>query len=140
MADNRGSTAAVLLAFLSGAALGAVAAVLLAPESGAESRERVRKYARRAEGELQNLAGRAGEVFEEVVGQGKEFVDAKKSRAEGELQNLAGRAGEVFEEVVGQGKEFVDAKKSAFEEAFEAGREAMRQERDRLRNGGSNGA
>nr|WP_087473728.1 YtxH domain-containing protein [Nitrospira cf. moscoviensis SBR1015] len=107
MADNRGSTAAVLLAFLGGAALGAVAAVLLAPESGAESRERVRKYARRAEGELQNLAGRAGEVFEEVVGQGKEFVDAKKS---------------------------------AFQEAFEAGREAMRQERDRLRNGGSNGA
>jgi gas vesicle protein len=107
MADNRGSTAAVLLAFLGGAALGAVAAVLLAPESGAESRERVRRYARRAEGELQNLAGRAGEVFEGVVGQGKEFVDAKKS---------------------------------AFQEAFEAGREAMRQERDRLRNEGSNGA
>jgi gas vesicle protein len=36
MADNRGSTAAVLLAFVGGAALGAVAAVLLAPESGAE--------------------------------------------------------------------------------------------------------
>ena len=106
MADNRGSAAAVFLAFLSGAALGAVAAVLLAPESGSESRERVRRYARRAEGELQNLAGRAGEVFEEVVGQGKEFVDAKKS---------------------------------AFQEAFEAGREAMRQERDRLRNGGSSG-
>ena len=107
MADDRGSTAAVLLAFLSGAAMGAVAAVLLAPESGAESRERVRRYARRAEGDLRDLAGRAGEVFEEVVGQGKEFVDAKKS---------------------------------AFQEAFEAGRDAMREERDRLRGGGSNGA
>ena len=35
MADDRGSSSAgVLLAFLSGAALGAVAALLLAPQSG----------------------------------------------------------------------------------------------------------
>jgi hypothetical protein len=53
---------------------------------------------------------------------------------------MAGRAGEVFEEVVGQGKDFVETKKSALREAFEAGREAMRNERDRLRDGGSNGA
>jgi gas vesicle protein len=103
MADNRGSSAAVLLAFLSGAALGAVAALLWAPESGAESRERVRRYARRAEGDLRDLAGRAGEVLEEVVDQGKEFVEAKKS---------------------------------ALQEAFDAGREAMRKERDRLRGEG----
>lgn len=104
MADDRGSSAAaVLLAFLSGAALGAVAAMLLAPESANESRERLRRYARRAEGQLHDMAGRAGEVFEEVVGQGKEFVETKKS---------------------------------ALREAFEAGREAMRQERDRMRGEG----
>lgn len=107
MADDRGSSAAVMLAFLSGAALGAVAALLLAPESANESRERLRRYARRAEGQLHDIAGRAGEVFEEVVGQGKDFVETKKS---------------------------------ALREAFEAGRQAMRQERDRMRDGGSNGA
>ena len=107
MADDRGSAAAVFLAFLSGAALGAVAAVLWAPESGSESRERVRRYARRAEGDLRDLAGRAGEVFEEVVDQGKEFVESKKS---------------------------------ALQEAFEAGREAMRKERDRPRGGGTSEA
>ena len=105
MADDRGSSAAaVLLAFLSGAALGAVAAMLLAPESANESRERLRRYARRAEGQLHDMAGRAGEVFEEVVGQGKDFVETKKS---------------------------------ALREAFEAGREAMRHERDRMRGEGS---
>ena len=104
MADDRGSSSgAVLLAFLSGAALGAVAAMLLAPESANESRERLRRYARRAEGQLHDIAGRAGEVFEEVVGQGKDFVETKKS---------------------------------ALREAFDAGREAMRRERDRQRGEG----
>ena len=80
MADDRGSSAAeVVLVFLSGAALGAVAALLLAPQTGRESREKLRGYARRAEGDLCDLAGRAGEAFEEVVGEGKEYVDSKKS-------------------------------------------------------------
>ena len=104
MADDRGSSASVLLAFLSGAALGAVAALLLAPESANNSRERLRRYARRAEDQLHDMAGRAGEVFEEVVGQGKDFVETKKS---------------------------------VLRDAFEAGRQAMRDERDRIRGGGS---
>lgn len=101
MADDRGSSSAgVLLAFLSGAALGTVAALLLAPRAGQESREQLRGYARRAEGNLRDLAGLAGETVEEVVEEGKEFVDSKKA---------------------------------VLREAFDAGREAMRRERDRLR-------
>lgn len=103
MADERGATAAVFLAFLSGAALGAVAALLLAPQSGRESREQLRGYARRAEDNLRDLAGKAGETFEDVVDQGKDFVEAKKS---------------------------------VLREAFEAGREAMQRERDRMRGEG----
>jgi len=101
MADDRGSSAAgVLLAFLSGAALGAVAALLLTPQTGRESREQLRGYARRAEGNLRDLAGCAGQTFEEVVEEGKEFVDSKKA---------------------------------VLREAYDAGREAMQRERDRLR-------
>ena len=100
MADDRSSSSSgALLAFLSGAALGAVAALLLTPQTGRESRAQLRGYARRAEGDLRDLAGRAGEVLEEVVGDGKEFVDSKKT---------------------------------VLREAFDAGREAMRRERDRL--------
>ena len=101
MADDRGSSSAgVLLAFLSGAALGAVAALLLTPQTGRESREQLRGYARRAEGNLRDLAGRAGEAFEGIVEEGKEFVGSKKS---------------------------------VLREAFDVCREAMRRERDRLR-------
>lgn len=78
MADERGTSAAVFLAFLSGAAMGAVVGLLLAPQSGSDSRDRIRSYARRAETDLRDLAGRAGEAFEEVVDQGKEFVETKR--------------------------------------------------------------
>ncbi len=100
MADERGtSLGTVLLAFLSGAAVGAVAALLLAPQSGEESREQVRGYARRTEENLRELAGKAGETLDEAVEKGREFVEENKS---------------------------------VLTEAFEAGREAMRRERERL--------
>lgn len=79
MADERGTSAAVFLAFLSGAAMGAVMGLLLAPQSGSESRDRLRGYARRAETDLRDLAGKAGEAFEDVVGQGREFVESNRS-------------------------------------------------------------
>jgi gas vesicle protein len=80
MADDRGSSAAtVMLAFLGGAAIGAVAALLLAPQTGRESREQLRGYARRAEDNLRDMASRAGDAVEEVVEEGKEFVDSKKA-------------------------------------------------------------
>jgi gas vesicle protein len=103
MADDRGTSAMVFLAFLSGVTMGAVAALLLAPQSGDESRDQIRKYARRAENDLRDLAGRAGEAFEDVVGQGKEFVETKRS---------------------------------VLQDAFDAGREAMRRERGRPQDEG----
>jgi gas vesicle protein len=100
MADDRGcSPSTVVLAFLSGAAVGAVAALLLAPQSGKESREQLRGYARRAEDCLREVAGRAGEAVDQAVDKGRDFVKEKKT---------------------------------VLTEAFEAGRDAMKRERDRL--------
>lgn len=80
MADERGfSPGAVGLAFLSGALVGAAVALLLAPQSGQESREQLRRYARRAEDDLRELAGKASETLETAVEKGREFVQEKKS-------------------------------------------------------------
>ena len=80
MGDDRGpSSAAVLLGFLSGAALGAMAAILLTPRAGRESREMLRGYAKRAEDTLRDFAGEAGHSFEEAVEQGRDFIESKKS-------------------------------------------------------------
>jgi len=88
----------VLLAFLAGATAGAVAALLLAPQSGRDSRNQLRSYAQRTEEGIRELAERAGELWDDAVGKGKEFVEEKKT---------------------------------VLTEALDAGREAMRRERDR---------
>ena len=72
-----GTTA--VLAFLGGAALGAIAALLLAPQSGRRTREQLRGYARKAEDTIREAASEAGQRFEEAVSEGKEFVEARKS-------------------------------------------------------------
>jgi gas vesicle protein len=78
--DDRGvSSGAVLLAFLSGAAAGAVAALLYAPKSGRESRDQLRGYARETEEGIRELAGRASELWDETVEKGKDFIDEKKT-------------------------------------------------------------
>jgi len=98
MATNSGASAgSVALAFLSGALLGAVTAVMLAPQPGRDSRERLTGYARRTGEDLRELKDRATDAVEEVVGRGRELI----------------------EEI-----------SCAVREALEAGREAMRRERE----------
>ena len=101
MEHERGFGATAVFAFLGGAAVGAIAALLLAPQSGRKTREQLKGYARKAEHTLREAATDAGERFEEAVHEGKEFVEARKS---------------------------------VLREAFEAGRDAMKKERERTQS------
>lgn len=94
---NGASAGAIILAFLGGAAIGAVAALLLAPQSGRESREQLRGYARRTGEQIRELADKAEETWETAVEKGRQFVQDQKS---------------------------------VLTEALEAGREAMRRQRE----------
>src|SRR6476619_4218575 len=77
MEHERGLGATAVLVFLGGAALGAIAALLLAPQSGHKTREQLRRYARKAEHTLREAATEAGERLEEAVQEGKEYVEAR---------------------------------------------------------------
>jgi gas vesicle protein len=80
MADDRGwSLGAVGLAFLGGGLVGAAMALLLAPQSGRESREQLRGYARRAEENVHELADKAAQVLDQAVGKGREFIKDKQA-------------------------------------------------------------
>ena len=77
--DNGFSSGAVAFAFLAGAIIGVGAALLLAPQSGAETRKILKKYAEEAEGEVLERAKEAKVALDKVIEQGKQFVGEKKS-------------------------------------------------------------
>lgn len=80
MEDDRGYSLVTMgLAFLSGGLVGAAVALLLAPQSGRDSREQLRGYARRAEENIHELADKAAEVFEQTVDKGREFIEEKQA-------------------------------------------------------------
>ena len=73
------SGSAIALAFLSGAAVGAVAALLMAPQSGRESREQLKSYTRRAGENLREATDKAGETWQTAMEKGREVVHEQKS-------------------------------------------------------------
>ena len=76
--DKVCSQGAVGLAFVIGGLAGAAVALLLAPQSGRESREQVRGYGQRAEAQAHELADKATDVMDQAVDKGREFVQEKK--------------------------------------------------------------
>jgi gas vesicle protein len=115
MADEDGAGA--VMAFLSGAIVGAIAGLLLAPKSGRESLEDLRGYWEENRGRVRGLADRAGEAANEAIDRGREAAE-----------HAAGR----LHKTVSRGRSFVKDKLDMASEAARAGREAMRTEQDRL--------
>ena len=103
MADDRGcSLGAVGLAFVTGGLAGAAMALLLAPQSGRESREQVRGYARRAEDRVHELADTATRVLDQAVDKGREFIKDKQAVVTEAVE--AGRTAMQRERLAGEKK------------------------------------
>jgi len=77
--ENGYSVGAVAFGFLAGAIIGAGAALLLAPQSGAETRRVLKTYAEKAEEEVLEKAKEAKATLDTAIGQGKQFINEKKS-------------------------------------------------------------
>ena len=97
-------------AFLLGVAVGAAAALLLAPQSGAETRRGIRRGARRATRAAQDVAGdittSVNETFEQARGRVEQGLDTARQA--------------------------IDLKKRQVSRAMEAGHAAAQQARDEL--------
>jgi len=87
--ETRCSAQAVALAFLGGAVAGVVAGLLLAPQSGEETRRGLRRYARRAEEEILERAKEARAALDETIERGKHFIAEKTADVEAAVK--AGR-------------------------------------------------
>ena len=74
------------LLLLTGIAVGATVGILLAPESGARTRKRLGKYARRT---AEDLWEQGQEVIETAADRGKEYVETGKEKAKEAVQTAA---------------------------------------------------
>ena len=106
--DNKVMTGALLV--LAGAILGAGVALLVAPQSGKETRREITKYARKTR---RKVEGVAGEVAESV-------------------SELAGVVEEKAEELLDKGKDLAKESRQAVLDALEEGQERIGRQRDRL--------
>lgn len=83
------SASGTALAFLAGAIVGAVAGILLAPKSGAETRRAIKSYADQTEDEIIEKAKEARAALDETIERGKRYVEEKRADAEAAIK--AGR-------------------------------------------------
>lgn len=79
MRDNDCSGSNTFFAFLLGGAIGAGLALLLAPQSGRETRQRIRDYAGDVRDKAEDIVEDAKSSARSAVDKGKEYVKEKKS-------------------------------------------------------------
>ena len=91
MLKRNASEACLLL--LTGMAIGAMVAVLFAPESGAKTRKRLGKYARRT---VEDLWEQGQEAIETAADRGKEYVETGKEKAKEAVHTAAETLKENF--------------------------------------------
>ena len=109
-----------VISFLAGAVTGAAVALLLAPQSGRETREQLAGYSeelrercRHFPDDVKEHAGSAVEHGKAMIDQGRELIERGNKLA-------------------GQGKDYLDHKRKSLSAAIEAGRQAMAQEKEVL--------
>ena len=69
------SVGSVVVAFLGGLSFGVVAGVLLAPQSGRESRETLRRVARQVGDDVRDLSEKASDTWSDVMVKGRELLN-----------------------------------------------------------------
>ena len=108
MSDDRGSGGGSFWPFLLGGLAGAAVALLYAPRAGRETREMLNE-------KLREGAERSKDIREQAREKGKAFMDEAS-------------------EYVERGREVVEDRKGRLSAAFEAGRQAFRDEKEKSKS------
>ena len=107
MSEDRGSGASgIILSFLMGGLTGAALAILFAPRSGKETRDILGEKFREGAERTRELRDRAAAKGREVVGDASDYVDKQR--------------------------ETLERKKDRLAAALEAGRQAYREEKEKM--------
>ncbi|HEY2381876.1 MAG TPA: YtxH domain-containing protein [Terriglobia bacterium] len=107
MSENNNGTSDKFLFFMAGAGIGAVLALLLAPKSGRETRELITRTATDS----------------------RDFVTNKVTEGRNMVEEKGRRIGDDFTSFLDKSKEAVQRQKEQLSAAFEAGKQAYRDEK-----------
>ena len=122
--DESCSSGIAVISFLAGTLVGATISLLMAPQSGRETREMLTGYGNDIRDKVTKFPEEFREDFREykdsALDRGREMIEHGKELIE-RGTNLAN-----------QGKEYLDEKKEALSAAIEAGKRAMQQEKEAL--------
>jgi len=121
--DEGGLTKGLILGFIAGSAIGAITALLLAPKSGKELREDIKKRADELKDSAQEQLKQAREKAGEILNEGKKRSEEMISQVKARAGNLLSDAERVIGQAKGEG--------GKFKAAFKAGADAFKEERNK---------
>ena len=124
MAQNR----EFLLGVIVGSAIGAAAALMYAPASGAETREQLRVKAEQARDKATEVAEQARARATEVANQARSKVEEVSREARTKVEDLSHQA----QNAVDRGRQLVEGQKDAILTAVDAGKQAYRDKASEL--------
>lgn len=115
--NRDGNNSGLVVAFLSGALVGAAAALLFAPKTGKETRKILADY---GVGLKDKLPEELRKKADATIDHGRHLIERG--------QEMVKRG----HDIVNEGREYIDDKKRILSAAIEAGRAAMEQEKEAL--------
>ncbi|MEA3546581.1 MAG: YtxH domain-containing protein [Thermodesulfobacteriota bacterium] len=118
--DDSCNAGVAILSFLTGAVVGAGIALLITPKTGEETREILADYGHEFKNKVSDIPDHIRDRTHDATDRGHEMI--------GRGQDLIHRGTEM----VGQGKEYLEEKKQTLNAAIDAGRQAMKDEKERL--------
>ena len=118
--DDSCNAGVAILSFLTGTVIGAGIALLITPKTGEETREILADYGHEFKNKVSDIPDHLRERTHDATDQGHEMI--------GRGKDLIHRGTEM----VNQGKEFLEEKKQTLNAAIDAGRQAMKDEKERL--------
>ena len=122
--DECCSSGVAVISFLAGTFVGAAISLLVAPQSGRETRDMIVGYGTDIRDKVTNIPDELKDGVKEYTGsafdRGREMIERGKEMIE--------RGTNIAE----QGKDYLDEKKETLSAAIEAGKKAMQQEKEAL--------
>jgi len=118
--DDSCNTGVAILSFLTGTIVGAGIALLITPKTGEETREILADYSHGLKNKVSDIPDHLRERTHDVTDRGHDMISRGKDLIH------EGTA------MVSQGKDYLEEKKETLNAAIDAGRKAMKDEKERL--------